>query len=198
MGNIKLRPSGIRFTRENIETQFDDGRKLTDTFRDLLHGNITVKDIKSIEVFNMNYAWWALSGNRRLFLYRRLVELGVISEIEVKRVPLPDSTFCPSTTWNGLGVRCLDPEFESRMSGIIGRWKFHNRFIRPLKYFLMVAGVVFCVRHLKSSLANGNNIRRNQYWNDEAPWSLVFQTGLISCIGLVLLEYSSEYIFEYM
>ena len=132
MGNLTLRPSGIRFTRENIESQFDDGRKLTDTFRDLLYGNITVKDIESIEVVNMNYAWWALSGNRRLFLYRRLEELGVISEIEVKRVPLPDPTFCPSTTWNGYGVRCLDPEFESRMSGIIGRWKFHNRVIRPL------------------------------------------------------------------
>ena len=85
MGNGNLKPSEIRFTRDKIESEFANGRKLTDTFEELLYKRIPTKFIEDIEVVYVDGAWWALTGNRRLYLYKRLEKLGVISKISVNK-----------------------------------------------------------------------------------------------------------------
>lgn len=35
---MEVRPSDIRYTQDSIKDEFQDGRKITDVFRDLLHG----------------------------------------------------------------------------------------------------------------------------------------------------------------
>jgi len=79
----RLDPINIRFTQDSIGGQFTDGRKLEDTFKELLYGRLSVDEIESIEVINQDSSWWATMGNRRLYIYQKLRRLGIISSIPV-------------------------------------------------------------------------------------------------------------------
>ena len=57
MGNGNLKPSEIRYTRDKIESEFANGRKLTDTFEELLYKRIPTKFIDDIEVVYVDDAW---------------------------------------------------------------------------------------------------------------------------------------------
>jgi len=58
---------------------------LTVTFRELLYCHRTVDDIPAIEVVedSEEQQWWAVCGNRRLYLYKMLQELGIVTTVPV-------------------------------------------------------------------------------------------------------------------
>ena len=85
----QLRPSKIRYSRNSISSKFGDGTlTLVDTFEELLTGEITVDDIEHIEVVKWNGNWRTYTGDRRLFLFKKLEELGIVSHISVVEVSL--------------------------------------------------------------------------------------------------------------
>jgi len=79
-------PSEVRYTQDSIGGRFMDGKYLSDTFELLLSGQLSVADIPCIEIAYRDGAWWAVTGNRRLYLYRRLQQLGLVSEIPVNQL----------------------------------------------------------------------------------------------------------------
>jgi len=73
---LYLPPSTIHFTQDSISDEFgaETDQRLEDTFRDLLYGVITVdQDIPHIHVVRDDEGkYWAETGNRRLYVFRRL------------------------------------------------------------------------------------------------------------------------------
>lgn len=134
-GMTRLHPEYIKFTQDSIKAQFMDGRELSSTLEDLLYGRKTVDDIPPIEVVEdlEDCGWWALTGNRRLYLYRKLEQLGVVETIPVIEVAIWDygvsdrlnqrrTTFC-----DGRDIRLRGSQGEWRINQIIDRW----RVLRP-------------------------------------------------------------------
>ncbi|XP_070533433.1 uncharacterized protein [Ptychodera flava] len=123
----RLRPSEIHFVHDTIDCHFQDGDHLLDTFKELLHGNISPRDIKTIAVIRQNGTWYVHAGNRRLFLYKKLEELGVIDYIPVWVVNRPNADAVREryTTQNrGVSVSVRnDYDFEDKMHSIIDDWK---------------------------------------------------------------------------
>ena len=126
---MQLRPSNIRFTQDSIGCRFTDGKRLTDTFRELLYGLITPDDIENIEVVQYDGVWWALTGNRRLYLYQRLQDLGVVEYISVRVRFLSEPWV--QKQWNnrlttdceGLDAVCRQPEADKIISKMIKKWR---------------------------------------------------------------------------
>jgi len=84
----ELSPMIIRYTQDSIHYRFTDNRLLETTFHQLLFDEILVKDIEEpIEVVkDKNGIYWALNGNRRLFLFKILFKYGMVSEVKVKEL----------------------------------------------------------------------------------------------------------------
>jgi len=127
----RLSPDDILFTQDSISSTFHDGTLLTDTFQDLLYRRLTVDDISAIEVVQDcdDQLWWVVGGNRRLYLYKRMQELGVVTTVPgvmrsgsdnaVQR--LFDKRF---TTKNyGRSVRILDSQGRCTLDNIEEEWK---------------------------------------------------------------------------
>ena len=93
----RLRPSDIRFTQDSIGSRFTDGSYISNTFHDLLFGLKSTDDIDDIEVVQQDGVWWAITGNRRLYVYRRLQDLGVVTTIPVRVRSLSEHGF--ETSW---------------------------------------------------------------------------------------------------
>jgi hypothetical protein len=83
-------PRNIRYTQDSINFRFSDGRTMERTFRQLWSNQITTDDIEPFEVVQNQDRWWALSGNRRLFIYKILEQIGIIRQIAVKILNLND------------------------------------------------------------------------------------------------------------
>ena len=108
---IHLRPSKIRYCQDTIGSRFSDRRlTLANTFRELLYGDIMVDDIECIEVVSWEGNWWTYTGNRRLYLYKRLEDLGIISHISVLKQKLIDPDIRHkwkfTTKCNGESIKC--------------------------------------------------------------------------------------------
>ena len=85
-------PSSIRFTQDSISEQFerDSGETLEETFRQLLYGETSVEAVSMIKVVWCKGTYWVTSGNKRLYLYRRLQEKGRLSTVPVAVRPLDE------------------------------------------------------------------------------------------------------------
>ena len=81
---VSLSPAEVRFSQDSIAGRFTNTKFIYLTFEDLLTNRISVDDIEMMEVVRWKDRWWAYTGNRRLYLYRRLHELGVLKTIRVR------------------------------------------------------------------------------------------------------------------
>ena len=126
---MRLAPSSIRFTQDSVSCRFGDGSDLSDTFKDLLYGTKTSDDIQDMEVVELGGIWWALTGNRRLYIYRKLEKLGRISEVSVRVRDLCEPRVIKpllrrmTTKTKGLEAVCRQPEADTIMELIAREWK---------------------------------------------------------------------------
>lgn len=82
---ILLRPSDIRFAQNSISGEFQDGTRLDETFVELLRETLTPDRLPPIDVVYKADQWWTVTGNRRLYLYRKLEALHLVNRIKVNQ-----------------------------------------------------------------------------------------------------------------
>eukprot|EP00919_Chromeraceae_sp_WS-2016_P049697 GHVR01117640.1.p1 GENE.GHVR01117640.1~~GHVR01117640.1.p1 ORF type:complete len:239 (+),score=13.04 GHVR01117640.1:99-815(+) len=64
----------LKYSQDSVKSEFFCGRALVDTFKELISGVKTPKDIPPIEVVLRHGSHWVFRGNRRLLLYKLLVK----------------------------------------------------------------------------------------------------------------------------
>ncbi|CAH1786236.1 unnamed protein product, partial [Owenia fusiformis] len=85
MGSIRLVcPVDVLFSQSSIKGEFKDGRSFEDTLEDMLNDDLTPDDLPPIKVILSCGSYWAVDGNRRLYLYQILHSYGHIDKIKVK------------------------------------------------------------------------------------------------------------------
>lgn len=135
-GVIWIHPKDIKYTQDSIKAQFRDGRELTSTLEDLLYGRKTVEDIPRIEVveeLDPYEGFLAMTGHRRLYLYKKLEQLGVVEKIQVFEWPFMNY-------WSSDRINERKPTFsdirlrgsqgELRINQVIDRWRSSRPSIR--------------------------------------------------------------------
>lgn len=95
-----LEPAEIRFTHDSISPVFSCGRRIYDTYDELSRGFKSVHDIPRMIVTYIGGEWYTYTGNRRLWVFQKLQNEGVIHEIcvDTTDMAVPRSKF---TTQNG-------------------------------------------------------------------------------------------------
>ena len=117
-----LSPSEIRYSQDSISHKFHDGNLLTSTFARLISGQLSVTSLPTLECAQKDGNWYVSSGNRRLFLYKKLQEAGVISTITVlNSYSTGGRNF--TTKCSGVYVRCRGSMLEYQIQEIIAQWK---------------------------------------------------------------------------
>src|SRR6218665_156259 len=139
---MRLRPSEVLFTQDSIGGRFQDRVYLTETFEELLYRRITPDEIEPIEVVLRRGIWWALTGNRRLYLYKKLQPLGIVQTIPVvERFETEPGVMYQlqrrmTTDTNGKTIKCRQSQADVMINNIIDRWKMprntSNANCRPL------------------------------------------------------------------
>ena len=96
--SARLAPSSIRFTQDSISEQFgrDSGETLEETFRQLVYGETSVEAEPDLHlgVVCLDGVYWVISGNRRLYLYRRLEQKGLMDTVPVVVQPVNHLRVC--------------------------------------------------------------------------------------------------------
>jgi len=125
----RMRPSNIRYTQDSIGSRFTDGSFLSDTFDQLLNRRISVDELEWIEVVRESSLYWALTGNRRLYLFRKLEDLGEVHTIPVRELSLSDYgvrrrfDHRNTTSCDGLDIELRQAETEGHIRSVIESWK---------------------------------------------------------------------------
>ena len=117
---MRLKPSDIMFSQENINNYFDKRsdhgtRLIGETLDDLCEGRCLITDIPTIRVMNRD-GKWVTADNRRLWVFRELERLGKCDKILVRQTYYIDPRKLNSYN-GGTSVRVR------RYAG--GRW--HNK-----------------------------------------------------------------------
>ncbi|KAL4230016.1 hypothetical protein ACF0H5_010403 [Mactra antiquata] len=100
---MRLRPSEIRYSQCSINNTFTGGDLIGEVLDDLCVGNLQKRSFPLIEVTKINRNWFT-SDNRRLWVFRKLEELGRCGRIPVKVVNgIPPHKM--STKNNGIDVK---------------------------------------------------------------------------------------------
>jgi hypothetical protein len=88
---MRLSPSSIRFSQNSISREFSHGvgASITELFRQVVAGEISVDNVEKISVFRHEDSYWVYRGNRRLFVFQKLETRGIIKSIVVNIVPSP-------------------------------------------------------------------------------------------------------------
>ena len=87
MGVIKLAPSEIRFSQDSISNSFGDsthhaGQYTGETLDEIVRNPDTADLIPNISVFTID-GTWITSDNRRLWIFQKAEELGIVRSIDV-------------------------------------------------------------------------------------------------------------------
>ena len=93
---LQVPPRDIRFTQDSISEAFGDRgdqapidpETIEDTFRKLLYGDVSVNSLRKISVVRKDNRMWVVSGNRRLYVFKKLQEHGRISTVPINVVAL--------------------------------------------------------------------------------------------------------------
>ena len=77
----------IHYSQLIIRHRFKDGRFISELCEDFLSGKVTVETIPKIPVIKDGDKWYAMDGNRRLFVMKKLYSRGMLDtdEIPVKK-----------------------------------------------------------------------------------------------------------------
>ncbi|CAG2201988.1 unnamed protein product [Mytilus edulis] len=103
-----LKPSNIHYSQDSISNTFGkstvhSNKYIGETLDDLINRTINVKDIPTISVFIHNNKWFT-TDNRRLWVFRKAEELGILHSIPVyQNLCIVSSKL--TTTNGGLNVR---------------------------------------------------------------------------------------------
>src|SRR6218665_224049 len=130
---IEICPRKIRYTQDSIKEEFTDGRHMSDTLEALLYSHLSVDDLEPIEVVREYGKWWALTGNRRLYLYRKLEELGVIHTITVVTASRDNDWVQnqlmrrKTTDCEGVAIRLRGNQSGWRINQVVEEWKASQR-----------------------------------------------------------------------
>src|SRR6218665_1568340 len=120
---LTLTPSEIRYSQDSISNKFSDGNLLTSTFAKLISGQLSVTSLPTLECVLKNGNWYAASGNRRLFLYKKLQEAKVLSSITVLQSSNSGGrNFSTNCSGVNIHVRCRG-SIENSIQEIIAQWK---------------------------------------------------------------------------
>ncbi|XP_033745120.1 uncharacterized protein LOC117330754 [Pecten maximus] len=107
---MNLRPNDIRFSQDSINNVFDKrsthaNRRIGETLDALLRGLCKISDIPTITVVQRNGAWYT-TDNRRLWVFRKLEELGGCTTIPVRTgYHIPDSKLTTKNSGRSVVVR---------------------------------------------------------------------------------------------
>jgi len=130
---IDVSPSSILYSQDSIADFFNlaEGRTpLWETYRAVLLEGLSVSDdmdpIKVIPHEWRDDVWWALSGNRRLYLYKALEDVGFLTTVPVLEHPVNYRHRRFTTDCYGEDIRvrgCGDDEMEERIEEINQEWR---------------------------------------------------------------------------
>ena len=67
---MSLWPNEIRYAHSSMGSVFSDGTHVTQTFRDVIFGFTSVHCLPYIEVVRRGAHYYAVSGNKRLRVYK--------------------------------------------------------------------------------------------------------------------------------
>lgn len=135
-----MKPSSIRFTEDSIHDRFSNDVPLENTFVKLLYGSVQVIRLRKIEVVNDEGVWWAIEGNRLLFLFKWLEEVKALKEVEVIVRDLKNPKFNAvyrekkTTTSDGKSIVCGRGQLENKLTEIINEYQ---KFTMLMKQFLV-------------------------------------------------------------
>ncbi|XP_069124896.1 uncharacterized protein [Argopecten irradians] len=107
---MRLRPSEIRFSQDSINNVFDKRslhayRRIGETLDDLLRGRCSISQIPTITVVQRNGVWYT-TDNRRLWVFRKLEELGKCTTISVYQgYSIPSEKFTTRNSGRSIIVR---------------------------------------------------------------------------------------------
>ena len=145
----RLKPSEIRYSQDSIGGRFMDGRSLSTTLQQLLSNAVTPDTIPCIEVVIREDSYYALTGNRRLFLYKKLENAGLLDDIPVRIRPLSSVLFQFSqrfTTMNdGRSIRLRHgPVTAFEMDNMINRHggKKRKYFIHTIVLWIVITNFI--------------------------------------------------------
>lgn len=143
---LSVAPSNVCFLQDSISEKFGehaggggfDGETHTieGTFKDLLYGVTDISSIRPISVVRNGGKMWAVSGNRRLYVYRKLQEYRRISKITVQVKPIDAPRFNQMNTTKNGGQsiyirqdrkRGHYDKMEQRLKNIYSEWIRHGQ-----------------------------------------------------------------------
>ena len=96
----QISPTEIFFTHNSISQRFSCGRYIENTYEQLRRRQLNISVIPLMKVTKQNGKYWTYTGNRRLWVFRKLHSAGMLDRIEVQIVQraIPTKRF---TTRNG-------------------------------------------------------------------------------------------------
>lgn len=141
---LQVPPRDIRFTQDSISEAFGDRgdqapidpETIEDTFRKLLYGDVSVNSLRKISVVRKDNRMWVVSGNRRLYVFKKLQEHGRISTVPINVVALNKERFEKMFTTKNEGQSIYirqdrkhsrGNKLEDRLRMIYNNWVAHGR-----------------------------------------------------------------------
>ena len=120
-----LHPGVIRYMADSVSHIFKTGQKLTELFEALLFERIDIRELEPITVMFRWGAYWAINGNHRLYIYKKLEQIGRITEIKVYVKPLSKEMFDRLfTTHNNGTFVCIrgEPNIDRKLEEIAAEY----------------------------------------------------------------------------
>eukprot|EP00971_Amphidinium_carterae_P101312 2005210-Amphidinium_carterae.2 len=100
-----MSPMDIFFTHNSISEKFKCGRPIEQTYLELLSNKISIEDIPMIQVALEYGKYWTYTGNRRLWVFRKLHCTGLLPKVKVQIVQRSIPRWRFTTQNNGVSVR---------------------------------------------------------------------------------------------
>ena len=124
---MRKKPSELLYSQDSINKRFKNGKTIQETFEDFLSGSVDPDDLRPIAAKFINGKWIVCEGNRRLYVYKKLAQIGFID-----RVPVVPYRGEPTiTAVRGVPIQIRSRQNISRqLDDIVSRFKIR---IRPMK-----------------------------------------------------------------
>ncbi|XP_069105229.1 uncharacterized protein [Argopecten irradians] len=128
-GMCEMRPSQLRFTHDSVSYKFRNGVSLDETFRQILNDELDIHGIDCLAAMQYNGEWMVVRGNRRLYLYKKLEEVGKLTVVEVDKQYFQSQLFYRQFTSKNMGISlrirgCSD--IENKLNQIANEWRNHQ------------------------------------------------------------------------
>lgn len=99
-----MRPSQLRYTHDSVSNTFRDGNAMETTFLSLLNGILDIDDLQCLVAMSYNQKWFVVRGNRRLYVYKKLEDIGKCSTVTVDKQRFEEILFDRQFTTKNMGL----------------------------------------------------------------------------------------------